>query len=104
MKTYSLFKGRHDLPSNEGAICSEFDFNTSSVVKNEINWNALLNEGGKLIVTGLTPALVEFLTAWKYKWYMHTADMYAQYQGENCPRLILLHYNNVTLNYWEQNY
>ena len=104
MKTYSLFGDRHDLPSNEGSIGLSFNFNTFTVIKNDSNWNSLLNEGGYLIVTGLTPALIEFLIAWKKKWFMHTADMYAQYQGEDCPLLILLHYNNVTKEYWEQKY
>jgi hypothetical protein len=104
MKIFSLFQDRHDLPSNDGSICLSFNFSTLTVVKNDDNWNALLNEGGKLLVTGLTPALIEFLIVWKNKWYFHTADLYAEWQSDDCPRLILLHYNNVTKEYWEQKY
>ena len=103
-KTYCLFSDRHDLPLNEGSICLSFNFSTLTVIKNDSNWNALLNEGGKLMVTGLTPALIEFLIAWKNKWYFHTCDLYAEYQGQDCPKLLLLHYNNVTKEYWEQKY
>ena len=60
--TYCLFAGRHAMPNGcKGAITSEFDFITHKSIQTPL-WDELLYKGGKLIVTGLTPVLVEFLT------------------------------------------
>lgn len=65
MVKFSLFEGRHELPANEGALCSAFDFESFSAVKTDL-WSAALESLKKgqditLYVTGLTPALTEFL-------------------------------------------
>jgi len=59
-KIYSLFSGRHELLANEGLIFSGFDFNSFKVIKTDL-YDEQLNNGGYLLVTGLTPALIEFL-------------------------------------------
>jgi hypothetical protein len=67
MKKYSLFSGRHDLPENLGPIVSEFDFGTFKCVPTPLWDDALetLQRGDyvTLYVTGLTPALTEFMFA-----------------------------------------
>lgn len=86
MKKYCLFEDRHDLPENEGAICSSFDFTINKTHKFP-RWFNLLFEGGYLYVTD-SPALTEFL--------------------KDCiehgtrSKIILLHYNNNTKEYFEQ--
>ena len=106
MATFCLFAGRHELPTNEGAICTEFDFATKKVVKSEL-WQVLLNEGGKLLVTGLTPALTEFLAEFSAEHRVRLDDIYhcpEKYYNSDyqCPRLTLLHFDAATKEYWEQ--
>ena len=89
MIIYTLFQGRHELPANLGAIRTDFNFTTKKVVKSE-HWVSALTElyNGEivyLIVTGLTPALTEFLSV-----------------IDKNARLILLHYHNATKEYWQQ--
>ncbi len=102
----SLFEGRHELPTNEGAICSDFDFSTFKAVRTEL-WekciDRLYKDTVKLIVTGLTPALCEFLVeAVNNNSSFHTGYQIGEYK--DCPTgsLILLHYDSVTKDYWEQ--
>jgi hypothetical protein len=87
MSTYCLFQGRHELPENNGAICSDFDFKSFEVVKSPL-WDEALSEisEGKevsILVTGLTPALVQFLN---------------ECEGE----VTLLHYDNSIRGYHKQ--
>lgn len=101
---------RHELPENLGPICSDFSFNTFKSVRNEL-WKRcieFLSHGTvKLIVTGLTPALCEFLA----EACAQEAQGHAMYQssfdtGYECEEptgsLILLHYDSVKKDYWEQ--
>jgi hypothetical protein len=87
MKTYSLFSGRHELPENEGALFNSFDFVSFKGNKTELYNKAkeeLRNEKEvSLIVTGLTPALTEFLSETK------------NLKG----KLFLLHFNAETKTY-----
>lgn len=91
-KVFSLFEGRHQLPDNEGALCSGFDFERFQAIPTKW-WDkalGLLKEGEdiKLYVTGLTPALTQFLSY---------ANMYRVK-----ARVILMHYNSQTGEYIEQ--
>lgn len=66
MNYYCLFQGRHQLPPNEGALFASFDFSTFTGVKTPLYKAALedLRKGLEVLVyvTGLTPALTEFLS------------------------------------------
>jgi hypothetical protein len=102
-KTFCLFEGRHELPTNEGAICTSFDFITKKVVKSEL-WKIARNEPHcKIIVTGLTPALTEFISDWCSEWTFNRGDLYM-----NCDMLTgfadltLLHFDSQSGEYWEQ--
>ena len=100
--TYCLFEGRHDLPTNRGPICSEFDWLNNCVIRTPL-WDELLENGGKLIVTGLTPALTEFLIEWRSNidWLLvgvHENDY------KPTPQLTLLHYNSSSKSYFEQQF
>jgi len=87
MKTYSLFAGRHELPTNLGPICESFDFANRRANKSDLYDEAVAYNGTvKLYVTGLTPALTEFL---------------AQRVKGSFPT-VLLHFDNSTNSYWEQ--
>ena len=107
--TVCLFD-RHELPENLGPICSDFSFNIFRSVRNEL-WKRcieFLSHGTvKLIVTGLTPALCEFLA----EACANDAQGHSMYQssfdtGYECEEptgsLILLHYDSVKKDYWEQ--
>ena len=89
---FSLFTGRHPLPENKGAICSDFDFDRFRAVRSSLWSEALhkLKDGQevRLIVTGLTPALTEFLSE--------------AFKENASGKLILLHYNSSTQQYVEQ--
>ena len=103
--TYTLFEGRHDLPENLGAICSGFDFKAKNAVKTHhwvdaLNFFCLKTEQIssarqiaaaelRLIVTGLTPALTEFICECAKRKHLH-------------PKLILCHYDKETDSYWDQ--
>jgi len=106
-KTYVLFAAQHEVPQNDGALCSDFDFVNFSVVKTE-NWEAALkflhksDSEVKIIVTGLTPALTEFITAAVKKCnYGEVVDTnYCDvYQ---LGRLVLLHWDKSNNDYREQ--
>lgn len=87
MKTFSLFSGRHELPENLGPICESFDFVNKQANKSDLYNEAVTYNGTvKLYVTGLTPALTEFLAQ--------------RMKGNNST--ILLHFDNSTNTYWEQ--
>jgi hypothetical protein len=107
MKIYSLFTGRHDLPDNSGAICESFDFTTNKAIKTPL-WNELKENGGKLIVTGLTPALTEFLSDYTSFNYVPVDDVYHNARDfdadYNHAGLILLHYDKNSNSYWEQKF
>lgn len=98
MKTYCLFEGRHELPQNEGAICTSFDFTTNTVVKSEL-WNQALENMGpnpvKIYVTGLTPGITQFIS----EAICYQVKHYGEYLH---GWIILLHYNSSTGEYWEQ--
>ena len=101
-KTYCLFEGRHELPKNEGAICTSFDFATKKVVKSSL-WLEAVNEFHcKIIVTGLTPALTEFISDWCNQWTYNRGDVYAQQDALGFAKLILLHFDSQSGEYWEQ--
>jgi hypothetical protein len=63
---YSLFSGRHELPPHQGALCLDFNFSQFCANRTEL-WNQALDHLASgnpvgLYVTGLTPALTEFLS------------------------------------------
>ncbi len=91
---YSLFKGRHELPKNKGALFSDFNFKSFEGVKTENYHIALLEliQGNEVIlyVTGLTPALTEFLKD-AFKFY-----------GVGFGSLVLMHYNSESGKYIKQ--
>lgn len=93
-KTYCLFN-RHALPENLGAICEEFDFETFQVQKSELWKDAVLAENCEIIVTGLTPALTQFISAWAN---VNIRDNY----NNSEKSLTLLHYNAETKGYVSQ--
>jgi glutamine amidotransferase-like uncharacterized protein len=89
MKTYCLFEGRHELPSNSGPLFSAFDFESRKGVRTDNFSSAIqaLEDGEEVavLVTGLTPALAEFIF--------------------ECPqgaKLTLLHFDANTKQYWPQ--
>lgn len=87
-KHYSLFDGRHPLPDNLGAIAQQFDFVNKQVSKSDL-WDQAVQDsrlGVFLYVTGLTPALIQFLNDVK------------SVQGN----VVLLHYDNASGSYWQQ--
>ena len=94
MKIYCLFLGRHELPQNEGPIYSSWDFEKNTGVRTPL-FNELVRNGGQLLVTGLTPALTEFLISFNLYW---SSTFLLP------PKLILLHYDSKTCEYWEQVY
>jgi hypothetical protein len=91
-KTYCLFEGRHEVPTNEGAIYEAFDFTAKAGIATQHWTDAIqhLANGGivHLYVTGLTPALTEFLS----------------YVKENfiAVDLVLLHHDRESNGYWSQ--
>jgi hypothetical protein len=93
-KTYCLFN-RHELPANLGAICEGFDFQTFEVKKSPFWKDAVLAENCEIIVTGLTPALTQFISAWVN---VHIRDNYESSEKS----LTLLHYNAETKAYVSQ--
>ena len=102
-RTFCLFEGRHELPTNEGAICTSFDFATKKVVKSDLWQEAIKEIDCKIIVTGLTPALTEFISEWSNNWTYNRGDMFAQqdfYGG--FANLVLLHFDSQSGEYWEQ--
>lgn len=100
---YCLFEGRHELPSNKGAICSSFDFTTFKVERSSLWEEAVASDDVTIIVTGLTPALTEFIRAWVNN---HVTHDYSAHVG-GCwygwgviqGRLSLMHYNNESKDY-----
>ena len=85
-RTFTLFEGRHELPTNEGALFSSFDFETKRGIKTPLFDEFVNSHTPKLIVTGLTPALIEVLSVLKE-------------QEKWCT---LLHFDSATGSYWEQ--
>jgi len=99
--TFCLFDGRHELPSNSGAIFSSFDFSSNRGVRT-INFEKLIglldnNSPVNLIVTGLTPALVEVLTEVTQRVTLGTYE-----GGMPLAEFNLLHFNPNTKDYWKQ--
>jgi hypothetical protein len=96
MATYCLFAGRHELPANEGQICESFDFTTKKVVKTKLWLKAVQNfcdgEDVSILVTGLTPALTEFIS--------HLLNLPPEDFKKGS--LVLLHYDSSNSTYWEQ--
>jgi|AACY02.16.fsa_nt_gi hypothetical protein len=99
MPVYSLFSGRHKLPENNGALFSDFDFNTFKGVETE-NYNKAietLNNGGTVavIVTGLTPALTQFIA--------HAFRVRNESPHRSNATLSLQHYDRESGDYKPQN-
>jgi hypothetical protein len=92
LTTYCLFSGRHKLPENQGPLFLEFDFKEFRGVKTSQYFDAIQKIGSgeivEVIVTGLTPALTEFI-----------ADMIT-FNKEGS--LNLLHYTSQTESYNRQ--
>lgn len=104
-KTYCLFAGRHDLPANRGPIIFNegFDHKKHCVRDKTPLWEELLNEGGKLIVTGHTPSLVEFLIEWTSNIAWLLKDVHEN-DHKPTPKLTLLHWDSSKEEYWEQEF
>ena len=94
---YSLFDGRHELPENVGAICSGFNFSTFTVEKTELWDKALYDNDCEIIVTGLTPALTQFISE-----YVFQTDGFYNRREIYTLRLTLLHFNSATKEYVKQ--
>ncbi len=99
-KFVCLFEGRHEIPQNEGAIVESFDFEKFKAKKTE-KWQEALevletNGTVYLYVTGLTPALTQFIAeAYKLRAVQDGMDIGL---GGESPAvikgdLILLHYD-----------
>ena len=108
MGTYTLFNGRHEMPANEGAICESFDFVSKTVVKTPL-WDKAIysDEEVTLYVTGLTPALTQFIS----EWVKHNAKVACdsvvngRWVGESVifeAKLTLMHYDSASGQYWPQ--
>jgi hypothetical protein len=86
---FSLFDGRHPLPNNTGAIFSGFDFDRFAPIRSSHYDTvvSLLTSGDSvsLYITGLTPALTDFLST------------VAEIDGRGV--LTLLHFNSGTSSY-----
>jgi len=93
-KTYCLFN-RHELPANLGAICEKFNFDNFQVEKSALWKEAVICEKCEIIVTGLTPALTQFISAWAN---VNIRDNY----NNSEKSLTLLHYNAETKGYVSQ--
>lgn len=93
MSTYCLFTGRHELPVNEGPIFESWDFQ-NNLGKPTKNYFKLLEQGGELLVTGLTPALTDFLSTYVEMWR----------QEKDAPKLTLRHYDTQSGKYWAQEF
>ena len=112
IKTYALFDGRpgHDLPPHEGALCLEFDFTTKKVVRSE-KWQEALWAGCeaqapveiRVIVTGLTPAMTEFVAAFVGCYTFPIWDGYMKPECDQQPvSLVLMHWDRDSGTYWDQ--
>lgn len=105
--TYCLFAGRHELPANEGAICDSFNFESFTVNKSQLWDVAVKSDDVRLYVTGLTPALTQFIKEWVKHHLDHDhslSTMSGKMGGDGVIRgsLVLLHFNNQTSTYVEQ--
>jgi len=109
--TFCLFENRHELPKNQGAIYSDFDFNTMKAksklmtpIHGHLDWkqsgmtvedflSISFKKGDcdlSVYVTGLTPALTQLISK-----LLPLAD-----KGKNVFRL--MHYNRETNSYVPQ--
>lgn len=104
MAKYALFEGRHQLPENEGAICQSFDFVSKSVVKTELWDKAIDDKECMLLVTGLTPALTQFISEYKSRNTYAIIGRSPEYPDglTDCPVITLLHFDSATNTYWQQ--
>jgi len=98
---FCLFDERHNLPPNLGALYTGYNWKKHRATPNPSAYNTarlrLLNgETIKLYITGLTPALCEFISI--------VIDL--RLRCCKCQRktggLILLHYDRETGTYFEQ--
>ncbi len=98
--TVSLFAGRHELPDNEGPLYTGWDFKTQLGEKSPLVASALetLFDGidVNVYVTGLTPALSEFLSL------AFAAGVATLGQFRTVGKLTLLHFDRDTNGYWSQ--
>lgn len=89
----ALFAGRHELPAHDYVIYSSFDFERKRAIETpefgEFVMKATMADFAdvRVIVTGLTPALIQFLKTYK-----------------NHSSITLLHYDIVSKEYWEQKF
>ncbi len=102
-KIYTLFSGRHELPENLGPICTDFNFDSFKAVRSPL-WEKCIDDildGNKvkIIVTGLTPALTEYLTC-----VMNLQKTHFILGIPLKGQLSLLHFNASTKEYVEQVY
>ena len=105
IKTFCLFDGRHELPENSGAIASGFDFETKKPIKTALWYAALmaLTKGGcRIIVTGLTPVLTDFIREAVGVTHYRGSDVYAKHDTSRSESLVLLHFDSQKKEYWEQ--
>ena len=92
---FCLFEGRHNLPPNEGPLYNSFDFNTYRAVPTH-NFQRVISlltnhQQVRVYVTGLTPALTQFLS--EVREYIHaTGD------------LSLMHYDKELNSYCQQDF
>jgi hypothetical protein len=103
---------RHSLPENDGAICTGFDFESFSAVKSPL-WDTCIDyltefENNydhrelEVIVTGLTPALTQFLAELTQKFMEKTYE--GVWLAGYSRKLKLLHFNAVTSQYVTQEF
>lgn len=112
IKTYALFEGRpdHELPPHMGALCLGFDFSAKKVERSP-KWNEAILAGHesevpvevRVIVTGLTPAMAEFMAAFIGTYTVQIWDWYMKPQYHQQPvSLVLMHWDRETKTYWDQ--
>lgn len=98
---FALFADRHELPPNRGGLYTGFDWRKRRAIRNPTAYTAALDElrhgrDVRLYVTGLTPALTEFVrVAVRLRLDWSTI-------GRRTGGLILLHYNRDERTYFEQ--
>jgi hypothetical protein len=99
---YALFAARHPLPANEGALCLDFNFGMGHMVKSPLWETAMSDPNCRVYVTGLTPALTEFIGEFfRHQIQVITASGMGDY-WEPTASLTLLHFDRESGTYWEQ--
>lgn len=91
-----LFAGRHPIPTDPDPLYRDWDFAIQTGVlapgHHDFCERALGSEPTHVVVTGLTPALTEFV----FSWVQTNPD------ASTRPPLYLWHYDRDSARYWHQ--